>query len=61
MTCIVKKMIKNPITGKRVGNVSVMVNGQVEIFRWNTAFHLYNSTKNYRQLGKEQIKDIIWL
>lgn len=53
-------MLKNPNTGKRSYNVSVMVNGQVEIFRWNTVFHLYNSTKNYSQLAKEQVKDVVW-
>jgi hypothetical protein len=53
----VKKIIFNPFTNKRETEIQ-LIDGS--IYRWNSAFHVYNSAKNYGQLQESQLTQIIW-
>ena len=48
-------MITDPSTGKRLQRVFVKGKGW---FRWNSAYHVYNSTQNYDQLQETDKKHI---
>lgn len=51
----VNKMIKHPETSKRLRRV--FVNG-LGWFKWNSAYHVYNSIKNYGQLQESHVDRI---
>lgn len=54
---IVKKMIKNPYTGKRMREVFV---AGVVCYRWNSAYRVYNSVVNFEQLRQNDVAKIDW-
>ena len=51
----VKMKIKNPFTQKNMETIYIDGKG---LFRWNTAFHVYNSVTNYEQMKYEDIHNI---
>lgn len=51
----VKKMVKHPVTNKRLSRVWVTGLGW---FTWNTAYHVYNAVSNYYQLQENQLSQI---
>lgn len=53
----IKKKIQSPLTGKYC--TDLYINGK-GIFRWNTAYKVYNSVKNYDQLKKKDVTNINW-
>ena len=53
---IVKKQLKDPITGKRVTRLYVPKKGW---YTWNTVCHVYNSTTNYDQLRKSDLQSSV--
>ena len=61
-TGIVKKMIINPYTGKRMKEIVLWYEetDTFEKFRWNSVYHVYNSVIDYSQLYQSQLKDIHW-
>lgn len=53
----VKKKFKHPTTGKAVSDVHVNEKG---IYRWNSAYKVYNSIENYAQLQLKDVEHISW-
>lgn len=53
----IKKKMQNPLTGKYCTDLHINGKG---IFRWNTAYKVYNSVENYDQLKKKDITNIDW-
>jgi hypothetical protein len=51
----VKKMIRHPVTGKRMKRVFVVDKGW---YGWNTAYHVYNHVTNYKQLQQEEAVNV---
>ena len=54
MSETIKKMIKNPNTGKRMKYVYVTIEN-AGWFSWNSVYHVYNSVKNFSQLESKHI------
>ena len=62
MITTVKKLQKNPLTGKTARTIAVPdAFGKNEMFRWNAIYRVYNSTKNYHQLMSDELNRAVWL
>ena len=58
---VVKKLLVNPITQKRVKEVEIYLgNDKFEKYRWNSVYKVYNSILNYAQLTNKQVEHICW-
>ncbi len=53
----VKKKMTHPTTQKKCSEVFVKDKG---LYRWNSAFKVYNNTENYAQLLEKDIAQIDW-
>lgn len=54
---LVSKMIKHPVTGKRLRDVTVRGKGP---FTWNSAYRLYNSRRDYGHLRQADLKNLVF-
>ena len=48
----VRKLIKHPVTGKRLHQVFITGKGW---YRWNSVYRVYNHSENYDQLQEQEL------
>lgn len=53
----IKKKLTHPATQKKCSEVFVKGKG---LYRWNTAYKVYNNKDNYAQLLEKDISNIDW-